>query len=395
MKNNWVKYYSGVITVKISGKGIERFLNQLTRSELHIWQVKRHGTEMITFKIKLTDIKKLRILARHCPCKISFIKREGFPFFMKKVLKNSGVVTGVFLFVLTMFLLSNMIWKINISGASPETEENIRKQLTALGVKVGTLQFFVDDVEMIQRKLTDQIEAITWIGVELNGTVYQFKVVEKESPEEQQVIGPQNLIAKQKAMIVDMFVEEGKTEVKVHDYVQRGQLLVSGIIGKEGEEKLVPAKGKIFGETWYKSEVKLPIEMSTLGLTGNKKKKHVLKVDKLSIPIWGFGKVNYTDYKLEENEHHVYLLQWKLPISYVKKTYREQEKVTRIYSNEEAIQTAKELARKDLEDLLDDDANIKGEKVLHQVIDNGKVFLTIHFQVIENIAVGQPLIQGD
>ncbi|MER2140433.1 MAG: stage IV sporulation protein, partial [Priestia megaterium] len=44
---------------------------------------------------------------------------------------------------------------------------------------------------------------------------------------------------------------------------------------------------------------------------------------------------------------------------------------------------------------LGEDAKIKGEKVLHQEQDNGKVRLSIHYQVIENIANTQPIIQGD
>lgn len=395
MKNNWIEYYSGIVTVKISGKGMERLINKLIKNGLIIWHVKRHGSNLITFKMRLKDVNKFRVLGRRSGCKITFMKREGLPFFLKKLFKNSGIFIGACLFMMLIFFLSNMIWKIDIEGASPETEQKIHKQLLQLGVTVGTLQFFVDDVETIQRKLTDQIEEITWIGVELTGTTYQFKVVEKEEPEQPKTVGPQNLIAKKKAMIVDMFVEEGKSEVKVNEYVQRGQLLVSGTIGKEGAEKHVSAKGKILGETWYKSEVKLPLEMVTLGLNGNEKRSHFLKVAKLDIPIWGIGKTTFSNYKLEEHEQHVYLLQWKLPISYLKKTYREQEKVTRIYSNEEAIKTAKELARKDLRTYLEDDAIIKGEKVLHQVIENGKVILMIHFQVIENIVEGQPINQGD
>ena len=47
------------VPVKVTGKGIERFLNNLTRSGLHIWNVKRHGTETITFKMKLNAFRKL------------------------------------------------------------------------------------------------------------------------------------------------------------------------------------------------------------------------------------------------------------------------------------------------------------------------------------------------
>lgn len=390
MKNKWIEFCSGIVTVKITGKTMERFLNKLTRNDLFIWQVKRRGPEIITFKMRLKDVSKLRILSRNSGCKVAFIQRDGLPFYFQKLLTNSGIIIGAVLFVLVILFLSNMIWKIEVEGAHPETEYKIRQQLTKMGVKVGKLQFFVDDVESIQRTLTDQIEEITWVGVELDGTIYQFKVVEKEEPEIQPDEGIQNLVAKKKAVIVDMFVEEGQTEVKVNDYVVPGQLLVSGTIGKEGEEKSIAAKGKVLGETWYLSEVMLPIESPIYGLTGNKQQRHFLKFHKLTIPIWGITKNKFSDYQLEEHEHRVYFINWKLPISYVKNTYREREKVTRIYSHEEAIKTAKELARKDILDSLDEDAKIKGEKVLHQAIENGKVIIKIHFQVIENIAVGQP-----
>jgi similar to stage IV sporulation protein len=79
----------------------------------------------------------------------------------------------------------------------------------------------------------------------------------------------------------------------------------------------------------------------------------------------------------------------------VNKTFREREQVTRIYSNKEAFEAAKDLARKKIKSSLDENAKVMGEKVLHQSIDNGKVTIAIHFQIIENIAEGQPIIQGD
>ena len=110
---------------------------------------------------------------------------------------------------------------------------------------------------------------------------------------------------------------------------------------------------------------------------------------------WGFGKPEFEEYELEENEKAVKFLKWELPVSYVNKTFREREQVTRIYSNKEAFEAAKDLARKKIKSSLDENAKVKGEKVLHQSIDNGKVTIAIHFQIIENIAEGQPIIQGD
>ena len=49
------------------------------------------------------------------------------------------------------------------------------------------------------------------------------------------------------------------------------------------------------------------------------------------------------------------------------------------------------MAKKEIKSHLDEDAIIKDEKILHKAIENGKVILDIHFKIIENIAVGQPI----
>jgi len=395
MKNRWIIFFSGIITVKIRGKGLERLINNLIRNGLFIWQVRRQGVESITFKMKLSDVKKFRKYVRGSGCKVTFYKREGFPFLLLRLLKNSGFLIGSILFVFVILLLSNMIWGIQVKGADPATEYKIYKELDKMGVKVGKLQLFVDNVESIQRQLTNNVEEITWVGVELQGTTYHLQVVEKNEPKQPEYLSPQNLVAKKKAVIVDMFVEEGQAVVNIHDSVEEGQLLVSGLIGKEGQNVQVPAKGEIWGETWYRSDVELPLKSTFQVFNGNEKQKHYLKIANLKIPIWGFGQIEYKEYETEATEKTIQFLKWELPLSYIHETHRDKEVETRIYSKEEAFQVAKEMAKLDIKSRLSEEAKIKGEKILHQSIDNGKVSIAIHFQIVENIAEGQPIIQGE
>lgn len=395
MKNHWIEFYTGIVTVRVSGKGIERFINKLLRTGLTIWNVKRHGTETVSFNVKLKDISPLRRAARKSGCTIRFQKRTGIPFLFKKLIRNSGILIGAALFFMTILFLSNMVWGVEIKGADPATEYQIRKELDKMGIKTGKLQFFIDDVETIQRNLTNNIQVLTWVGVELNGTTYHLQVVEKNEPAKPEQSGPQHLVAKKEAVITHIFVEKGKTLVNIHDHVNEGQLLVSGLIGKEGQIEQVSAKGEITGETWYKSYVELPLKSTFQVFNGNIKSKYYIKISDLSIPIWGFGKPKFTEYEIEEKVHTIRFFKWELPAAFVNSTYREREQVTRIYSNKEAVNEAKEVAIRDIKNSLPEDAMIKGEKVLHQAIENGKVKLSIHFQIIENIAVGQPIIQGD
>lgn len=395
MKNEWIFFYSGIVTVKVSGKGLERFINMLTRSDILVWNVKRHGTESLTFKMKLDNVNNLRHLVRNSDCKIEFLTRTGLPFFIKKLLKNSGFLVGSGIFFIIIFLLSNMIWGIEIKGADPATEYKIVKELDRIGVKKGNLQFLVGDPEHIQRTLSSKINEITWVGIELQGTTYHLQVVEKNEPEKPEIFGPRNLIAAKKAVIVDMFVEEGQPVVAVNDHVLPGDLLVSGEIGKEGATKIVSAKGEILGETWYKSEVSLPLKSNFQVFNGNENIKHSLRLGDLIIPFWGFKEQSYSEFEKETDEKSFHFLKWKLPITYVVNTYRESEKMTRVYTEKEALEVAKEMARKDILSGLPVDAKIKGENILHVSYENGKVYLKLHFQVIENIAKEYPIIQGE
>ncbi|MDQ0218262.1 sporulation protein YqfD [Peribacillus cavernae] len=395
MKNQWTNFYTGYVKVKANGKGSERLINALTRRGIHVWDVKRAGTESVVFCIDLKEIPKLRETVRESNCKVTFLYGKGGPFLIKRLLKNSGFLAGSLAFLVCLFVLSNMVWDIQVHNAKPETEYAIRKELDQMGIKIGKVQFLLDDVDTIQRKLTDNIGTVTWIGVELKGTTYHFQVVDKKQPKAEKKTSPRNLVAKKKAIITDMFVEKGQPKIKVNDYVNKGQLLVSGMIGKEDSPKVISAKGVIKGETWYKSTVEVPLDSTFSVFNGEEKTKHYLAFGNVSIPVWGFQDPGYKRYEKDITVRTFHFLKWELPIAYKTATKRSKEEIVRKYTNQEAYDEARKMARADLKKQLPVDAEIIGQKILQVIPESGKVKLTIHYQVIENIATGQPIIQGD
>ncbi len=80
-----------------------------------------------------------------------------------------------------MIALSNMVWKIEITGAKPETEYILMKELDKMGIKKGKLQFQMPSVEDVQRHLTDNINAITWAGLEVRERRTILKSLKKMS----------------------------------------------------------------------------------------------------------------------------------------------------------------------------------------------------------------------
>ena len=395
MKNQWTSYVSGVVKVSIEGRGTERFLNDCMRGNIIVWNVKRNKGGGLTFFIRLQDVHAIRSVVRKNDCKCRFERRIGFPFLVSRSWKNSGFVLGLMAFLVVIFVLSNMIWGIKVEGATPETEHLIKKELSRIGVKTGKFQFFVENPDDIQKSLTDNIEQITWVGVELMGTTYHLKVVEKNQPEEEELVSPRNIVAEKEAVIKKMFVEQGQPLTTLNEHVTKGQVLVSGLIGKEEKQKKVSAKAEIFGETWYKSTITIPLNTTFHVLTGETKDKHYLQISSLKIPIWGFGANTYKTYEVEDDVHHLKFLNFTLPIAYVNETYLEKEEVERKYTVEQAKEAALDRGRKDIEDKLDDKEKVIGEKVLHQSNENGKVRLTVLYQALENIVKTTPIVQGD
>ncbi|WP_100406754.1 sporulation protein YqfD [Bacillus solitudinis] len=395
MKNKWIKGIRGYVRVRIEGAYPERFLNRCIEHHILIWGIKRVGEERIVCYMELDDIPKIRPLLRVSHCKVSFTERRGVPFFLRKMVNRLGFVTGLTSFLIIMFILSNMVWNIEIKGASPQVEHELRQIVFEMGIKRGTFQFNLPSVEHIQRDVTERVAGATWVGVRQKGTTFEFEVVEQKLPEKAESLSPRHLVAKKKAIIHDIFVEHGQAQVKPNDFVEKGDLLVSGFIGKEGKIRIVPAEATVYGEIWYKSNVTIPLESIFTTLTGEKKTKHYLSFADFDLPIWGFGEHSYQEYETFEQKKPFQLLKWSIPVHYKRIKIQETSKYKRNYSDEEAIQAAQEMALYELNQQLPVNAEVIGEKVLHEAVENGKVKLKIHYQVIEDITSEQPIIQGD
>ena len=395
MKNQWTGLLFGIVRVRIEGRGTERFLNDCMRGDIIVWNVKRGKNGGISFYIRLKDVHALRKVVRKNECKCRFEKRLGFPFLLRRSWRNSGFIMGLLAFLFVIFALSNMIWGIDVDGASPETEHLIKKELSQIGIKKGKFQFFVEDPDEIQKSLTDNIQQITWVGVELTGTTYHLKVVEKNQPEEDELVSPRHIVAEKEAVISKMFVEQGQPLTTLHEHVKKGQILVSGLIGKEDEQKKVAAKAEIFGETWYKSTISIPLKTTFHVFTGEATVKHYLQFGSFKLPIWGFKDPEFTSFEVEDDVRYVNFLNFTMPIAYVNETFRERQEVSRDYTEKQAKEAALDRGRKDIEDKLDEDEKVIGEKVLHETNENGKVKLTVLYQVLENIVKTTPIVQGD
>lgn len=404
MKHIQESYITGFVTVSVTGKQPELFFQQCIERGIFVWNIKKPAENICKGNIRLHDIQMIKKLRRGTSYKIKFTQKKGLPFLVKRILKYKEILYALILSICLIVFLSNILWKVSITGVSEEMEEKINEQLITYGIRPGSLLFSFDSPAIIQQQLLNDLPELLWVGIDQKGTTFLIEGVEKVIVEKEEIKGPQNLVATKKGVIKSMFVTEGMPNVSVNDYVEQGDILVTGIIGqdetneeksKDKQKKLVAADGIVRAQTWYEISVTIPLTLSREQLTGNQENKYLVRLGRLQLPIWGFKKPNFHQVHEENHENRLKFMKWDLPISIIKSTLSE-----KVYNNierteEEAIKVGIDQAKQDLTLQLGLDARILSEKVLHHSLDNGKVKLNLFFSVEEDITKSEPITQGD
>ena len=145
------------------------------------------------------------------------------------------------------------------------------------------------------------------------------------------------------------------------------------------------------GEVWYESEVTVPLKQNQPVLTGDNYTEKYLSIGNVNVKVSGFFHKPFSHAIKSENSTSLSWTKDFLSLGMKTVTYREDAMHESVINEQDAISLGKKFARDNLQKSLDASARIKEEKVLHQSLENGKVYIKIHFVVIENIAVEQAI----
>lgn len=404
MKHIQIPFVTGYLTISIKGHLPERFFQICIDHDIPVWQVKKISRHECQANIRLQDVAMVEDLLDLTDYELTVVQRRGIPVLFRSFISRKELVMSLIFSVLLLIGLSNIVWDIEITGVSTDIETRMEQQLEHYGIHRGSLIYQIDQPAVIQQRLLQDIPELLWVGIERKGTRYFFEGVEKTLVKKKEVPGPRHLVATKKGVIQQMYVSKGLPQVNVHDYVEPGQVLVSGIIKDVSEESanhkdenaqeepiLVPAEGYVKAKTWYEVDVTVPLIEEYETLTGNREYQYFIGIDRFMIPVWGFKKSEFQHKHIEKEDMPLSIMKWETPLYVVKSTISEKTYHERERSVEEAIATGIEQAKHELLLQLGVEAEILSEKVLHQSVENGKVNLKLYITVLEDIAEAEPI----
>lgn len=363
--------------ILIRGKSPKYFLALLLQKKVAIYSVLEKANEIIV----VVDYEGYQeILNTKTSYSITILNRFGFAKVQYLFRKYFIFLLGIIFFITIVSFLSHIIFKVEVIHSNEEIRDILYQDLEDLGISKFKFKVSYDEKEKIVEKiLKKETERIEWLEIEEVGTKYIVRVEERKKNKKEEIKTPQNIVAKKDAMILEIVAEEGEVKKKKFDYVTKGDVIISGLIyNKEDIVSKRCARGKVFGEVWYKVTVEIPKHYHEEKITGKKKKKLEIKFLDKTIHLFS----HFDTYQKKS----ISLLSSRiLPIKLLFSTYLETEVVDLNYNLDTVDNQAYSLTEEKLLHKLSKEDKILSKKILKKYEKDSKIIVEVFFKVKENI----------
>lgn len=387
-----LSYLFGYLKVIVEGYYIERFINICKNNKVAIWNLKRSKDICIQFKVGIHDFRKICKIAKKTKCKVKIVAKKGVPFLLYKYKKRKIFLVFLIFLILLMVVSSKFVWNVEIVEENGEQIENIAQDIEQAGLKVGELKSKIDTKEIIN-KIRLQRQDVAWMGIELKGTNAVVKLVKAdEKPEIVDESEYCSIISDKVGIITKISAQTGTANAKVGDTVNVGDVLINGWMeGKYTGIRYVHAQGEIEAKVWHTKYKKIYYNTTERVETGQIENKYAIKFNNFKINF-SKGLSKFEIYDTIEAENKIKLFSdFYLPISIIKTTNKEVEKVEKKYSFEEAKNIGIEELQKELDNEIDEKEKIVNKNInTYENEDSVDVYVT--YEVLENIGTNEKIV---
>lgn len=388
-------YLAGYVTVLVHGERPEKFINMAVGRRIFIWNVNRIGDDEVLLQARLSAVKLLRHVARQTGCRFDVRKREGVPFILARFRRRKALVIGCLFFLIAFYFLSSFIWFVEVRGNKNVAAADVLRVAGEAGLERGVPRWQVN-IGAVEKSIQQQLPAVSWVGIEIKGTMASIEVVEKTLVKEK-FSGPAHVVAKKAGLVEEILVLQGNPAVKEGDTVVEGQVLISGIVPppekpvgekafpgqKEEQKPLLPpahvcAKGIVRAHLWYEGYGEAQLVEKGRRPTGRVITNVCMKIGGREIILTGPRNISFVFYNKESFVKRI--PSWRnlnLPVEFITLKYHEIENYTLNRSREEARLLAAKKALAGVEKQLPAGAIILNKKVEELIVGQSESLVRV------------------
>lgn len=238
------------VRVKIEGLNLDKAINKILEADIKIYNLNRKSNREINFDIKYSKKEQLFALFDSLCYNIEILKINSAVHSLKLLRKRIGILVGLaFAFVLICICSFN-VTTLKLNGNKDISEEDVKQVLSENGINFGFFNFSCD-LEKTKKVLYSNFENIAYLDIKRVGTAVIISI--KESENVDQVLNEKgDIISAFDSIITKIVVYKGTPMVKVGDKVNKGDILIKGVVASTDESNLkqeeVRADGIVLGE---------------------------------------------------------------------------------------------------------------------------------------------------
>lgn len=379
MKNNLFFKFKNKIEVNIKGKNINNFIKRLNSNKIDLLKINYINKDTVNILIYKKDYDK--IIKLKTIYEVTQVDIYGIIKVKKIINMYKYVIFFFILGLICIYLLSNIIFEVDVIDINSETRSLLIKELETNGLKKFGFKKNYNEIQNIKNNILEKYkDKIEWLEIEAIGTKYVVRLQNRIIKNEQENNEKQNIVASKDAIIKKIVAEKGTVLKEINSYVKKGEVVISGQIYLYEELKeTVRASGTIYGEVWYNVTVEYPYIYSEIKETGNTKENYALQIFNKNIEL------SFKKYKEKLTSNDTILVMDILPVKLVKEHQRETKTISLILTEEQATKKALEEAISKMKDSLATDEEIINYQVIKKDVKDDKVVINVFFNVLENI----------
>lgn len=341
----------------------------------------------VSLRFRLSAFRKLKKEAHARGFEFEVKKMQGIPSILERYKHRYGILLGVTMACALVFLSQQFVWDIDVVGNEKITSSEVREILNRYDFSVGSYIPSVN-TDKIENKLLIDSENISWISINIIGTVAEVQIRERASEEKETVSQrPANLVAEKSGIVQEVRIYKGNVIVKSGDFVEKGDLLVSGLFDSERVGfRYTRSAGEVYAKTTTEYFIEIPYKYEEIEYTGSEYCDQYLNFFDLSIKISkNSGKKDTFYDKIDIVENYALPDGTSMPFSIHTVKYLEYEKISKDRDRESAEELAYFRLSEELSKMAEDSVIIR--KTITPRVGEKSFSLYCVVVAIENIAV--------
>ncbi|MBR6407544.1 MAG: sporulation protein YqfD [Clostridia bacterium] len=287
----FLRFLFGYVVFSFYGAFPERFINEIGREGIDIWDTRCDGGVYYSCTFK-NSYRRLKPIAKRNGVRMRALMQAGLPLYIEKYKRRFGMLVGAAIFAAILIIHSRYIWIVEVSGCETLSQSTVTKAMSELGIFCGADKSTID-ARMVSERARLMLPDVSWIYVNMKGCYARIELKERTyEPEMDNSVC--NVVASEDGQIVSMEVYSGHPAVKTGDGAAKGDLLVSGAVeDKYGKTELVRASAKITARVKRDYEITVPFVQSKSVETGDISKFRRLRFFNLDLPLYLFPPPEY------------------------------------------------------------------------------------------------------